>query len=90
MATKKTPILKDVQMRAKEEFAVYFPKALAKVDQRELGRMGIRMANMVDVFRTVYMDGFIDAAIIQLQELPKPFCQTAEQHAAKVSMDYLP
>lgn len=39
-------------MRGKEEFAEYFPRALKIVDHRALLRMGVRMADMVDVFRS--------------------------------------
>lgn len=83
MATK-TSILVNIEMRAKEEFAEYFPKALQKVDQKALNRMGVRMADMVDVFRAVYMEGFANAAIIQLTELPRPYCATVAAHVAKI------
>lgn len=65
----KSSILTEPIMRSKEEFAEYFPKALKTVDQTALRRMGISMADMVDVFRTVYMSGFMKATVIQLEEL---------------------
>ena len=51
------------------EFAEYFPRALKVVDQRALNRMGVRMADMVEVFRAVYLEGFLRAAVVQLEEL---------------------
>lgn len=65
----KTPLIKDVKMRALEEFAEYWPNALRIVDQSKLQRMGVSMPMMIDVFRSVWTQAFIKAAIIQLQEL---------------------
>lgn len=66
---KKAAMLDDVVLRGKEEFAEYFPRALKVVDQRALLRMGVRMADMVEVFRTVYLEGWMRASIVQLEEL---------------------
>ena len=69
MTLSKTEVLRDPVLRGKEEFAEYFPRALKIVDQRALLRMGVRMADMVDVFRTVYLEGWMRATVVQLEEL---------------------
>ena len=65
----KTKVRVDLEMRAKEEFAEYWPEALKIVDQRALARLGVPMPMMVDVFRSVYMLAFAKGAHVQLEEL---------------------
>lgn len=65
----RTSVMQDPNMRGKEEFHDYWVKALNTVDQRQLRRMHINMADMVDVFRSVYLNGFMRALVIQLEEI---------------------
>jgi hypothetical protein len=67
--SEKTPVRVDLGMRAKEEFAEYWPKALQIVDQRALAALGVPMPMMVDVFRSVYTLAFAKGAHVQLEEL---------------------
>lgn len=65
----RTLVMQDPTIRGKEEFHDYWVKALNTVDQRQLRRMHINMADMVDVFRNVYLQGFMKALVIQLEEI---------------------
>ncbi len=66
---KKTRLVDDVKQRALEEFAAYWPRALATVDQSALHRMGVSMPMMIDVFRAVYSQAFVAGAHAQIHEL---------------------